>query len=70
MVPAPEGMEMKKADGEMMEAKKHVIVSGDNFWNLAKKYYGDATMWKKIDEANPGMRKRGLKIGTELTIPN
>ena len=30
----------------------HKVVSGDNLWALAEKYYGDGTMWNKIYEAN------------------
>lgn len=61
---------MEKPEGEMMEGKKHIIARGDTYWDLAKQYYGDPTMWAKIDEANPGMRARGLEVGGELTIPN
>jgi 5'-nucleotidase len=70
MVESGEGMSMEKPEGEMTEGKKHVIARGDTYWDLAKQYYGDPTMWSKIDEANPGMRARGLEVGSELTIPN
>ena len=51
-------------------ARTHTVVSGDNFWDLAKQYYGDGQMWGKIAEANPGVDVNDLKIGSELTIPN
>ncbi|GAB4358143.1 MAG: 5'-nucleotidase C-terminal domain-containing protein [Oricola sp.] len=70
MVKSGESMGMEKVDGGMMEGKKHVIARGDTLWDLAKQYYGDPTMWSKIDKANPGLRARGLEVGTELTIPN
>lgn len=54
---------------EAMEAQIHTIVRGDNFWRLAKNYYGDATMWRMIAKANPDARPRRLKIGSDLTIP-
>ena len=47
----------------------HVIVAGDNFWNLAKTFYQDPTKWRIIADANPGNRPRRLKIGNTLTIP-
>jgi len=47
---------------------RHVIVRGDTYWDLAKKYYGDATEWRKLREAN-GMRARALQIGAEIDIP-
>jgi 5'-nucleotidase len=48
---------------------KHVIAKGDNYWDLAAKYYGDGTMWKKIAEANKAMKAKALKIGAELVVP-
>ncbi len=65
--PAIEAPVMEK-DAEMANGD-HVIVAGDNYWNLAKKFYGDATMWSKLDEANPGYRVRGLQIGDSLVVP-
>lgn len=48
---------------------KHVIAKGDTYWDLAKKFYGDATLWRKISKANADMRARRLHIGSELTVP-
>lgn len=50
-------------------AKEHIIASGDTLWDLAKSYYGDATMWNKIAEANPSASATGLTIGETLAIP-
>ena len=47
----------------------HVIVAGDNYWNLAKTFYKDPTKWRTIADANPGNRPRALQIGHTLTIP-
>lgn len=58
--------EMKPADGA---AKTHMIVAGDNLWNLAKSYYGDGQKWKMIADANPGTVVRNLVIGSQLAIP-
>lgn len=71
MVDTGEETAMETSEGEMaMDAKTHVIARGDTYWDLAGEYYGDPTMWSKIDEANPDMRARGLEVGAELTIPN
>jgi 5'-nucleotidase len=48
---------------------KHTLAKGDNFWNLAKKAYGEGALWKKIADANPGLRPRALPIGKEITVP-
>ncbi|TPK20527.1 LysM peptidoglycan-binding domain-containing protein [Mesorhizobium sp. B2-5-9] len=47
----------------------HVVVTGDTYWDLAKKAYGDATKWKLIYEANKGQRPHRLMPGATLTIP-
>ncbi len=62
-------MEKETMEKETMEKGGHVVVAGDTYWDLAKKYYGDATMWTKLDEANPEYRAKGLEIGTTLVVP-
>ena len=58
------------ADGAMaMEGKQHVVASGDTLWELARSYYGDATMWTKIAEANPSANPNDLVVGETLMIP-
>ncbi|AGB44393.1 5'-nucleotidase/2',3'-cyclic phosphodiesterase-like hydrolase [Mesorhizobium australicum WSM2073] len=47
----------------------HVVVTGDTYWDLAKKAYGDATKWKLIYEANKSQRPHRLMPGATLTIP-
>lgn len=45
------------------------VKKGTTLWDLARKYYGDGTCWKKIAEANGNINERKLKIGMELVIP-
>lgn len=47
----------------------HVVARGDTYWDLAVKYYGDGTLWKKIADTNPGHEPRRLPIGATLTVP-
>jgi nucleoid-associated protein YgaU len=53
------------------EPHVHVVVSGDTLSGLAKKYYGSATRWTQILDANSGTIKNPdvLSVGTKLTIP-
>jgi hypothetical protein len=37
----------------------HVVVAGDTYWDLAKKYYGDARKWRVIADANRGALAEG-----------
>jgi len=51
--------------------KKHKVRAGDTLRSLAAQYYGDATLWEMIYEANKGSIVRGLpEPGSELVIPN
>jgi LysM repeat protein len=45
---------------------EHVVVKGDSFYTLAKKYNVSS---KAIAEANPGVDSAKLKIGQKLKIP-
>lgn len=64
-------------------SKSYVVKKGDCLWNIAKKFYKDATKWKKIYTANKSTiesaaKKHGRKSsshghwiypGTKLRIP-
>ncbi|MEL6201485.1 MAG: 5'-nucleotidase C-terminal domain-containing protein [Pseudomonadota bacterium] len=54
---------------EGVGGRMHTIVAGDNFWDLAGEFYGDATMWPKLSEANPDLSAGGLPIGAEIVVP-
>jgi 5'-nucleotidase len=47
----------------------HVVAAGDTLWDLAKIFYGDAELWKKLAAANGHMNPRRLALGRELSIP-
>jgi 5'-nucleotidase len=50
----------------------HRVADGDSLYNLARRYYGDASHWKLIQDANPallGEGVKGLRLGSELVIP-
>ena len=49
----------------------HVVVKGDTLYGLARLYYGDASRWKDIYDANRGVLPdpNQLRVGRELVIP-
>jgi len=57
-----------------VQPRTYTVVRGDCLWNIAKKYYGDGSKWRKIYDANkalvgsvpPGM----IHPGYVLTIPD
>lgn len=66
--PAPE---KKKAGSELNPPVEHVVRTGDNLWNISKKYYGSGAKWKLIYDANKSAIKKKdfLEPGTVLVIP-
>jgi len=58
------------ASGEPLAV--HRIGQGDTLYKLAQKYYGDASRWKLIQDANPtvvGGGVSGMRLDSELIIP-
>ncbi|KVD62991.1 peptidoglycan-binding protein LysM [Burkholderia ubonensis] len=53
------------------EVQYHDVVSGDNLWKIAEKYYGDGTKNTAIFEANKPMLSSPDRIypGQKLVIP-
>ena len=69
--------EYQSAEMQVMETprfspdrrKRHLLQEGDSFWQLAYDYYGDASRWNLIAEANDIDNPLDLDNGTELIIP-
>lgn len=52
------------------KGKTHTVVSGENLWIIAKKYYGNGAQYTKIYNANKDKIKNpnSIKVGQMLTI--
>jgi LysM repeat protein len=71
-VPSPKKPEKKAS-------RTYTVVRGDCLWNIARKYYGSGTQWKKIYDANQdicgkpytrgGITYVMIYPGQKLTIP-
>ena len=50
----------------------HEVVAGETLSTIAKKYYGDASKWSKIVDANKDTLKNpdSLQLGQKLKIPD
>ncbi|HGL6935010.1 LysM peptidoglycan-binding domain-containing protein [Clostridioides difficile] len=64
-LPLTKGFEVKN------KQKTHKVGKGDSLWSLAKKYYGNGDLWKKIYDANKKLIKNPdiIQDGWVLTIP-
>lgn len=50
----------------------YTVKKGDCLWNIAKRYYGDATQWRKIYNKNKGVVGKNPNLiypGQKLVIP-
>lgn len=63
---SPAGAEQAKA-----EAVRHMVVRNESLYDIARKYYGNGSQWKKIAEANPGRvaANGSVREGVSLVIP-
>ena len=73
----------KRTTKKTTKNKTYKVKKGDCLWNIAKKFYGNGSKWKKIYTANKSViekaaKKHGKKSssnghwiypGTKLTIP-
>lgn len=65
-MPAPVTIEVP---APVSESKTHTVANGELLGDIALKYYGSSKSWKKIQEANPGVDPKNLKVGQKLVIP-
>lgn len=61
---------MAKEEAPAMMEGDYVIKAGDSLWTIAREKYGDALLWKKIEEANGVENVRRLQIGDTIKLPN
>lgn len=54
-----------------MSSEAYTVVAGDTLSKISKHFYGDASKWKDIWEANKAQIKNPdlIQIGQVLTIP-
>ena len=57
--------------GDNQYTQWHEVVSGDTLWKIAKKYYGDGSLYMEIFNANQDVLTDPdkIKVGQKLRIP-
>jgi nucleoid-associated protein YgaU len=51
------------------DKRYHIVLRGQTLSDIAKQYYGSASKWPKIKNANPSINPDKLLPGTRLLIP-
>ncbi|MCC8190126.1 MAG: LysM peptidoglycan-binding domain-containing protein [Planctomycetes bacterium] len=54
--------------GRVSDGGTYTVAAGDTWARIAKRFLGDASRWREIENANPQSRT-GLKVGMRLVIP-
>lgn len=49
--------------------RQYTIQEGDTLIAIAAEQYGDAAMWRKIKDANPGLEETRLLVGKAIVLP-
>ena len=54
------------------QEKTHTVAAGDTLTSIAQKYYGDASKWSKVFDANRDTlpTANALQLGQKLKIPD
>lgn len=57
--------------GSPMQSRRYIAKQGDTLEKVARQFYGDASAWTRVREANAERLGEGeeLKAGTELIVP-
>jgi nucleoid-associated protein YgaU len=50
--------------------RHYVIQQGDTLSAISQQFYGTTRYWRRILEANPGLRERRLRVGRKILIPS
>ena len=61
----------RQREGQAGEAQTYVVEAGDSLSKIAKEFYGDASRWPEIFEANKDQISDPnlIRVGQKLRIP-
>lgn len=68
LMPEPEARPVQAAGGA--RTVEYVVQEDDSLWTIAAQWFGDATRWQEIAEANPAINPDRLRVGQKLQLPS
>ena len=69
--PTPAAVEVRSVQAINTEiSDTYKVAAGDTLFKIARKHYRNATKWREIESANPGLNLKKLKAGQILYLPN
>jgi len=66
----PEPDPQSETDDDTITATSWTLAQGDTLQDLARRRYGDARLWRRIVDANPGLAAGELELGDTIRLPD
>ena len=67
--PAPDPLLQTDTTPEPITSRTYVIQDGDTLSSIAARRWGNARLWRRIVDANPGLQESAVNIGDEISLP-
>ncbi|MEZ4237270.1 MAG: LysM domain-containing protein [Myxococcota bacterium] len=61
---------LTRSEARERQDAEHVVEAGDMLSTIAQRYYGDASRWRLLVSANPGLDPSALRVGQHLRVPS
>ncbi|MDP6361136.1 MAG: LysM peptidoglycan-binding domain-containing protein [Planctomycetota bacterium] len=58
-----------RSSSQPEQTTKYTIKRGDTLMKIARAIYGKSSKWRRIQEANPGLKPRAIVPGRKIVIP-
>jgi nucleoid-associated protein YgaU len=63
------GSASKKGSSPALASGEYVVQKGDTLTSIARKFYGDASKFHLIEEANGNLKYQTLRVGARIRVP-
>ena len=67
--PAADPLLQTDTTPEPITSRTYVIQDGDTLSSIAARRWGNARLWRRIVDANPGLQESTVNIGDEISLP-
>jgi nucleoid-associated protein YgaU len=68
--PATQPAAMSAASPVTAALRTHKIEQGESFYTVAQSVYGDSSLYTRLEDANPNIDPKHLKIGMVINVPD
>jgi nucleoid-associated protein YgaU len=68
--PATQPSAMSAASPVAATPRTHKIEQGESFYTIAQSVYGDSSLYTRLEDANPNIDAKHLKIGMVINVPD